>query len=125
MEPAKLDGRQLGCIDLFLFFLLLSFVFFSSFFLLDAWFSAFADEAPPPRSTPKDEPAEHKKSETSKLKEKCNFHKENGRVSKGRKSSIILIIFIMLLFSYKITYSEDNKFNYDQQKKYLLKKNYY
>ena len=88
MEPAKLDDRELGCIDLFLFFLLLFFVLFSSFFLLDAWFSAFADEAPPPRSRPKDEPAEPKKSERSKLKEKCNFHKENGRVSKGRQSSI-------------------------------------
>ncbi len=74
MEPAKLDDRELGCIDLFLFFLLLFFVLFSSFFLLDA---------PPPRSRPKDELAEPKKSERSKLKEKCNFHKENGRVSKG------------------------------------------
>ena len=38
---------------------------------------------------------------------------------------LILIIFLMFLFSYKITYSEEKKFNYDHHKKYLLKKNYY
>ena len=95
MEPAKLDDRELGCIDLFLFFLLLFFVLFSSFFVLDAWFSAFADEAPPPRSRPKDEPAEPKKSERWKLTEKCNFHKENYRISKGRTSSIISYYFLI------------------------------
>ena len=35
---------------------------------------------------------------------------------------LILIIFLMFLFSYKITYSEEKKFNYDHHKKYLLKK---
>ena len=35
---------------------------------------------------------------------------------------LILIIFLMFLFSYKITYSEEKKFNYDHYKKLLIEK---
>ena len=35
---------------------------------------------------------------------------------------LILIIFLMFLFSYKITYSEEKKFNYDHHKKLLIEK---
>ena len=39
-----------------------------------------------------------------------------------KKLKLILIIFVMILFSYKITYSEEKKFNYDHHKKKLIKK---
>ena len=42
-----------------------------------------------------------------------------------KKFKLILIIFLMFLFCYKTTYSEEKKFNYDHHKIYLLKKNYY
>tara|TARA_B100002019_G_scaffold58678_1_gene50369 strand:+ start:330 stop:557 length:228 start_codon:yes stop_codon:yes gene_type:complete len=35
---------------------------------------------------------------------------------------LILIIFLMFLFSYKITYPEEKKFNYDYHKKLLIEK---
>ena len=35
---------------------------------------------------------------------------------------LILIIFFMCLFSNKITYSEEKKFNYNQHKKQLIEK---
>ena len=35
---------------------------------------------------------------------------------------LILIIFLMFLFSYKITYSEEKKINYDHHKKILIEK---
>ena len=35
---------------------------------------------------------------------------------------LILIIYLMFLFSYKITYSEEKKFNYDLHKKILIEK---
>ena len=35
---------------------------------------------------------------------------------------LIPIIFLMFLFSYKITYSEEKKFNYDHYKKLLIEK---
>ena len=38
---------------------------------------------------------------------------------------LILIIFLMFLFSYKITYSEEKNLITIITKKYLLKKNYY
>ena len=37
----------------------------------------------------------------------------------------LILIFLMFSISYKITYSEEKKFNYDHHTKYLLKKNYY
>ena len=39
-----------------------------------------------------------------------------------KEYKLILIIFLMFLFSYKITYSEEKKFNYDHQKKLLIEK---
>ena len=39
-----------------------------------------------------------------------------------KEYKLILIIFLMFLFSYKITYSEGKKFNYDQHKKILIEK---
>ena len=39
-----------------------------------------------------------------------------------KELKLILIIFLMFLFSYKITYSEEKKFNYDQHKKILIEK---
>ena len=39
-----------------------------------------------------------------------------------KEYKLILIIFLMFLFSYKITYSEEKKFNYDHYKKILIKK---
>ena len=39
-----------------------------------------------------------------------------------KEFKLILIIFLMFLFSYKITYSEEKKFNYDQHKKILIEK---
>ena len=38
---------------------------------------------------------------------------------------LILIIILMFLFYNKTTYSEEKKFNYDNHKKILIKKNYY
>ena len=42
-----------------------------------------------------------------------------------KEIKLILIIFLMLLFTYKKTYSEEKKFNYDHHKKILIEKNYY
>ena len=42
-----------------------------------------------------------------------------------KEYKLILIIFLMFLFSYKITYSEEKKFNYDHLKKLFIEKNYY
>ena len=39
-----------------------------------------------------------------------------------KELKLILIIFLMLLFSYKKTYSEEKKFNYDNHKKILIEK---
>ena len=39
-----------------------------------------------------------------------------------KEFKLILILFLMLLFSYKITYSEEKKFNYDHHKKILIEK---
>jgi len=39
-----------------------------------------------------------------------------------KELKLILILFLMLLFSYKITYSEEKKFNYDYHKKILIEK---
>ena len=39
-----------------------------------------------------------------------------------KELKLILIIFLMFLFSYKITYSEEKKFNYDHYKKILIEK---
>ena len=39
-----------------------------------------------------------------------------------KEFKLILIIFLMFLFSYKITYSEEKKFNYDHHKKILIEK---
>ena len=39
-----------------------------------------------------------------------------------KEFKLIPIIFLMFLFSYKITYSEEIKFNYDQHKKILIEK---
>ena len=39
-----------------------------------------------------------------------------------KKLKLTLIIFSMLLFSYKKTYSEEKKFNYDHHKKILIEK---
>ena len=39
-----------------------------------------------------------------------------------KELKLILIIIVMILFSYKITYSEEKKFNYDHHKKILIKK---
>ena len=39
-----------------------------------------------------------------------------------KEYKLILIIFLMFLFSYKITYSEEKKFNYDHHKKILIEK---
>mgnify|MGYP001164092113 FL=1 len=39
-----------------------------------------------------------------------------------KELKLILIIFLMFLFSYKITYSEEKKFNYDHHKKILIEK---
>ena len=39
-----------------------------------------------------------------------------------KEIKLILILFLMLLFSYKITYSEEEKFNYDHHKKILIEK---
>ena len=38
------------------------------------------------------------------------------------KLKLILILLLMLLFSYKITFSEEKKFNYDHHKKILIEK---
>ena len=37
-----------------------------------------------------------------------------------KELKLILIIFLMFLFCYKITYSEEKKFNYDQRKQKLF-----
>ena len=42
-----------------------------------------------------------------------------------KELKLILIIFLMFLISYKNTYSEEKKFNYDYHKKILIKKNYF
>ena len=42
-----------------------------------------------------------------------------------KELKLILIIFLMFLFSYKITYSEEKNLIMIITKKYLLKKNYY
>ena len=39
-----------------------------------------------------------------------------------KELKLILIIFLMFLLSYKKTYSEEKKFNYDNHKKILIKK---
>ena len=39
-----------------------------------------------------------------------------------KELKLILIIIVMILFSYKITYSEEKKFNYDHHKKILIEK---
>ena len=39
-----------------------------------------------------------------------------------KELKLIFIIFQIFLFSYKTTYSEEKKFNYDQQKKILIEK---
>ena len=39
-----------------------------------------------------------------------------------KELKLILIIFLMFLFSYKITYSEEKKFNYYHHKKKLIEK---
>ena len=39
-----------------------------------------------------------------------------------KKLKLILIIFLMFLFCYKTTYSEEKKFNYDNHKKILIEK---
>ena len=39
-----------------------------------------------------------------------------------KKLKLILIIFLMFLFCYKSTYSEEKKFNYDHHKKILIEK---
>ena len=39
-----------------------------------------------------------------------------------KEYKLILIIFLIFLFSYKITYSEEKKFNYDHYKKILIEK---
>ena len=39
-----------------------------------------------------------------------------------KELKLILIIFLMFLFSYKITYSEEKKFYYDHHKKILIEK---
>ena len=39
-----------------------------------------------------------------------------------KEIKLILIIFLMLLFTYKKTYSEEKKFNYDNHKKILIEK---
>ena len=39
-----------------------------------------------------------------------------------KELKLILIIFFILLFSYKKTYSEEKKFNYDNHKKILIEK---
>ena len=39
-----------------------------------------------------------------------------------KKLKLIIIIFLMFLFCYKTTYSEEKKFNYDQHKNMLIKK---
>ena len=42
-----------------------------------------------------------------------------------KELKLILIIFLMLIFCYKTTFSEEKKFNYDHYKKILIEKNYY
>ena len=39
-----------------------------------------------------------------------------------KELKLILILLLMLLFSYKITFSEEKKFNYDHHKKILIEK---
>ena len=39
-----------------------------------------------------------------------------------KKLKLILMIFLMFLFCYKTTYSEEKKFNYDQHKEKLIEK---
>ena len=39
-----------------------------------------------------------------------------------KKLKLILIIFLMFLFCYKTTYSEEKKFNYDHHKRILIEK---
>ena len=39
-----------------------------------------------------------------------------------KELKLILIIFLMLLFSYKITYSEEKQFDYEHHKKILIEK---
>ena len=39
-----------------------------------------------------------------------------------KKLKFILVIFLMFLFCYKTTYSEEKKFNYDYHKKILIEK---
>ena len=40
----------------------------------------------------------------------------------SKELKLTLIIFLMFLFSYKITYSEQKKFNYHHHKKILIEK---